>query len=314
MTDFSKPVDQLEVEVPPEHAGQRIDSYLPRRFNWRSRQYFLGLLQDGTVHVNGRQVKKAYRVADGDRIAITLPAEYRTQFDYASIPLHILHEDDQLVVVNKSGDLAVQPTGHYIHRNLLNRLRYLYRDERGDTAADPCIVHRLDRETSGAIVFAKGRDAARQLAQQFANKGAHKIYRAIVHGTLPATGTIEAPLLATRDRHVVVDPSGKPARTHFEREAVGGGLSSVKLTLETGRQHQLRVHLAHLGHPIVSDDLYGLPADRTDAELPNRHMLHAAELELALPDGPRMRFCAPLAPDMLGLLDKRLGNAQKQHA
>lgn len=304
MTDFSKPVETIQVVVPSEHAGQRIDSYLPRRFNWRSRQYFLGLLQDGTVQVNGARVKKAYRLASGDRIQLVLPEAYRSQFDYQAIPLEILFEDERVLVVNKAGNLAVQPTGRYIHENLLNRLRYLYREERAQPQVEPCIVHRLDRETSGAIAFAKDRATARVLTEQFARKDASKTYYAIVHGEPPASGTIDVPLLSTSDRHVVVDPAGKSARTHFVREQSGSGMALVRLDLETGRQHQLRVHLAHLGHPIVSDDLYGRPEDRTHPALPDRQMLHAAELSLTHPDGRALHFEAPLPADMRALLAK----------
>ena len=298
MTDFSKPVERIAVSVPSEHAGQRIDSYLPRRFNWRSRQYFLGLLADGTVRVNGQQVKKAFRLATGDEITLELPPEYRTQFDYGAIPLAVLHEDAALLVIDKPGNLAVQPTGKYIHENLLNRLRYWYRAERDEQDADPCIVHRLDRETSGVIVFAKGKDAARMVTRQFADKRARKTYLAVVHGQPPATGTIDAPLLSTEDRHVVVDARGKPAVTHYEVVRSLGERSLVKLTLETGRQHQLRVHLAHLGHPIVSDELYGRPEDRAGNQLPGRHMLHAHRLELIHPDGQPLVFEAPMPADM----------------
>lgn len=302
MTDFSQPVDSIAVHVPPEHEGQRIDSYLPRRFNWRSRAYFLGLLQAGTVTVNGQVVKKAYRVRTGDRIDVLLPETYRQPFDYQKIPLSLLHEDDRLVAVNKPGDLAVQPTGRYIHENLLFRLRHYYRDERPTPACDPCIVHRLDRETSGVIVFAKSRRDAAQVSSQFALRTTRKYYLAVVHGHPQSQGRITLPLLSTTDRHVVVDPTGKAAHTEYHVLSHHGRFALVGLWLLTGRQHQLRVHLASIGHPIVCDAFYGKPGDRADASLPGRHMLHAFQLTLPRPDAAPLRIQAELPDDMRLLL------------
>ena len=301
MTDFSKPVDRIVVDVPPEHAGQRIDSYLPRRFNWRSRAYFLGLLSAGTVTVNDQPIKKAYRVRAGDRIAIELPESYRVDFDYEAIPLHLLFEDETLVAVNKPGNLAVQPTGRYIRENLLNRLRHHYR-QHGDESCDPCIVHRLDRETSGVVVFAKSPVHARALAEQFAQRVTQKVYLAIVHGHPPPAGSIRQPLLATSDRHVVIDSAGKPALTHFRVRSHHGAFSLVELHLMTGRQHQLRVHLASIGHPIVSDEFYGRPGDRDHAAFPERHMLHAASLRLNGTQGATLHLTAPTPADMVHFL------------
>ena len=257
MPDFSQPVSAITVEVPPEHAGQRIDSYLPRRFNWRSRAYFDGLLSTGTITVNGQRVKKAYRVRAHDQICLELPESYRTPFDYDSIPLQVLYEDETLIAIDKPGTLAVQPTGRYIHENLLYRLRHHYRQERGDPDCDPCIVHRLDRETSGVIVFAKGAGHASRIAEQFAHRTTRKFYLAIVHGHPPICGQIDYPLLATKDRHVVLDPLGKQARTGYHVLSHHGRYALVCLQLFTGRQHQLRVHLASIGHPIVGDPFYG---------------------------------------------------------
>ena len=306
MTDFSRPVDHVTVRVPREHAGQRIDAYLPRRFNWRSRQYFMSLLSDGTVRVNGARVKKAFRLRVGDEITLQLPDSYRTQFDYAAIPVSILYEDDALVIVNKPGDLAVQPTGRYIHENLLNRLRFMYREQRGERDVEPCIVHRLDRETSGVIAFAKHRAAARAVTQQFADRRVRKTYLAVVHGQPPEAGTIDAPLRSTSDQHVIVDPhQGKPAVTHFWTEQRLALAALVRLGLETGRQHQLRVHLRHLGHPIIRDELYGRTEDLTRADVPTRQLLHAAELELTHPSGQRLCVAAPLPRDMADFIAQR---------
>lgn len=302
MADFSRPVDEIAVDVPPEHAGQRIDRYLARRMNWRSRHHFIGLFTDGDVSVGGRVVKKSYQVRAGDRITIRLPAVYREQFDYASMPLSILHEDDDLIVVDKAGDVAVQPTGKYIHENLLYRLRYHYREERGLPDVEPAIVHRLDRETSGVIVFGKHRDAASMLTQQFAAKTTAKRYLAIVHGDPGKPGSVDVPLLATDDRHVVVDPAGRSALTDYEVLERAGDYSLLGVRIHTGRQHQIRVHLAHIGVPIVCDDLYGRPADRDNPGLPGRQLLHAHELTLRHPAGPEVRYCSPMPADMRAAL------------
>lgn len=307
MTDFSKPVEAIHVDVPAEHAGQRIDAYLPRRFNWRSRNYFFGLLKEGAIRVNDREVKKSYRVRAGDRITVDLPESYKVQFDYDAIPLDIVYEDEAMLAVDKTGNMAVQPTGRYIHENLLYRLRHHYRADDGGTTCDPCIVHRLDRETSGLIVFAKSPDVARDLAGQFLRKQTDKVYLAIVHGHPPPSGTINAPLLATEDRHVVVDPAGKFALTHYRVRSHHGPFALVELHLMTGRQHQLRVHLSSIGHPIVADEFYGPPQDREDASLPDRHMLHAAQLRITSPaqGGRALLLQAELPADMRALLAKQ---------
>lgn len=304
MTDFSRPVDEVVVIVPPEHAGQRIDSYLPRRFNWRSRNYFFGLLSEGSITVNGTRVKKSYKVREGDSIEVALPESYRTQFDYDSIPLSIIHEDRHIVAIDKAGNLAVQPTGRYIHENLLYRLRHHYRQFEGDdeSGSAPCIVHRLDRETSGVIVFAKSPLDARNIAGQFASKTTRKIYTAVVHAHPPETGTIDAPLLATKDRHVVVDNAGKHALTRYRRLGVHGPFAVVELELLTGRQHQLRVHLASIGHPIVSDEIYGNLNDRKNPTYPTRHLLHATRLTLKSPERGELTLHAPIPNDFTEFL------------
>jgi len=303
MTDFSRPVEEITLDVPPEHAGPRIDSYLARRMKWRSRGHFIALFEDGDVRVGGRVVKKSYQVRAGDRISIRLPESYREQFDYASVPLSILHEDDDLVVVNKDGATAVQPTGRYIHDNLLYRLRYHYRDELGMPEVEPAIVHRLDRETSGVIVFAKRPDVATTLARQFAERRTRKEYLAVVHGSPDDSGRVEVPLLSTPDRHVIVDPAGRSALTEYTCEQRARGLSLLAVRIHTGRQHQIRVHLAHIGCPIVCDDLYGVAADRSDERFPGRQLLHARRLTLRHPDGRELTFEAPPPADMATVID-----------
>lgn len=302
MADFSRPVDEITVDVPPEHAGERIDRYLARRMRWRSRRHFIGLFSAGDVVVEGRAVKKSYQVRAGDRIAIRLPEVYREQFDYGAMPLSILHEDDDLVVVDKGGDVAVQPTGKYIHENLLYRLRFHYREERGEPDVDPAIVHRLDRETSGVIVFGKHRAAASMLTQQFAAQRTHKRYLAIVHGRPDGAGRVDVPLLSTSDRHVVVDPAGRPSLTEYALLAELGEMSLLGVRIHTGRQHQIRVHLAHVGLPIVCDELYGRTVDRDDPCLPGRQLLHAQRLTLQHPDGREVSYEAPMPADMRALV------------
>lgn len=302
MTDFSKPVNAIHVQVPPEHAGWRLDSYLPWRFHWRSRAYFRGLLISGRVSLNGHDVKKAHRIRGGDVIAVQLPESYRTPFDYGRIPLRILFEDDSMIAVDKPGHLAVQPTGRYIHENLLYRLRYHYREERALAHCDPCIVHRLDRETSGVIVFAKSRGEARRISKQFAQRSTQKVYFALVHGHPPPEGTIDHPLRSTSERHVVVDPAGRPALTRYRTLSHHGPYALVYLELLTGRQHQLRVHLATIGHPILCDLFYGQPQDRGHYGLPDRHMLHATYLRLQLRNGSPHLLHSPLPADMQQLM------------
>ena len=287
----------VALTVAPEHAWLRVDAYLAQALPWRSRRSLTALLAAGAVAVNGRPVKKAHRLAAGDVVALVLPRRPDAEVDLSAIPLRIVHEDDDLVVVDKPGDLAVHPASTCQHRNLLRRLEHHYLHEHPDPRAEPCVLHRLDRTTSGVVAFAKRRELIDFYTRQFAARTTRKQYVAIVHGRLEGEGTIELPLSTPEQRPSFVDPEGKPSRTDWRTLAATDHASRLAITLHTGRKHQIRVHLAAHGHPLLYDDIYGSP--RTDACPPHaRPLLHAARLELDHRDGRRLELLAAVPEDM----------------
>lgn len=296
----------VSLTVAPEHAWLRLDAYLAHVLPWRSRRSLAELLARGAVAVNGRRVKKAHRLAAGDVVALVLPRKPDADIDLTEIPLRIVYEDDDLVVVDKPGDLAVHPASTCQHRNLLRRLEHHYlheadgasgTHERHFSRVEPCVLHRLDRTTSGVVAFAKRRALVDFYTRQFAARTTTKRYVAIVHGRLEGEGTIALPLLTPEQRPSLVDPTGKPSRTDWRTLDATDHASRLEITLHTGRKHQIRVHMASQGHPLIYDEIYGHP--RTAAWPPDaRPLLHAAQLELDHRDGRRLRLQAPVPDDM----------------
>jgi len=290
----------VSLTVAPEHAWLRVDAYLAQALPWRSRRSLAELLAAGSVSVNGHRVKKAHRLAAGDVVALVLPRRPDADVDLTEIPLRIVYEDDDLVVVDKPGDLAVHPASTCQHRNLLRRLQHYYlheAHERPDPRVEPFVLHRLDRTTSGVVAFAKRRELIDFYTRQFAVRTTTKEYVAIVHGRLEGQGTIELPLSTPEQRPSIVDPGGKPSRTDWRTLGATDHASRLAITLHTGRKHQIRVHLAAQGHPLVYDEIYGSP--RTEGRPADaRPLLHAAHLELDHRDGRRLVLTAPVPEDM----------------
>lgn len=287
----------VSLAVAPEHAWLRLDAFLAQAMPWRSRRSLVALLARGAVAVNGRRVKKAHRLAAGDVVALALPHPAEAEVDLSAIPLRILYEDDDLVVVDKPGDLAMHPASTCPVRNLLVRLRHHYQHERPDPRVEPSIVHRLDRTTSGVVALAKRRALVEAYSRQFAARTTTKQYVAIVHGRLEGQGTVALPIHTPDLRPVEVGPGGKPSRTDWRTVAACEHASRLAVTLHTGRKHQIRAHLAAVGHPLVYDHVYGPP--RAGHWPPGaRPLLHAARLELDHRDGRRLVLVAPVPDDM----------------
>lgn len=296
-------VRRLELPVTPELAGIRVDTLLRkhlhlsgtviRRIKW---------LEDGIL-LDGQRVNTRFVPRAGQTLSVRLSDPERT----AGIPpvpgeLDIVYEDMDLVVINKAPGVPVhQGPGHY-DDTVGNFLLYHY-DQEGE-CADFHPVHRLDRGTSGLLVAAKHPHAQERLKLQLHTGGFRRVYLAVCDGAPPApSGVVDAPIgLAegSPDRRAV-HPGGKPARTHYRVLRVCGPRTLVELELETGRTHQIRVHMAHLGCPLTGDFLYGTE----NRALIARPALHSAELELAHPvTGERLRFAAPLPTDMAALIPK----------
>ncbi len=296
-----------DYDVGSEDSGVRLDVFAARA-SGLTRSRVQRLIDDGHVRVNGRPQKARYAVAVGDHIAVEIPALVPLPLTPEAIPLDILFEDDDLLVLNKPPGLVVHPgagrqTGTLVHALLAHcgALPGIGGVER------PGIVHRLDRDTSGVMVVAKTETAHHALSVQFKARTTRKQYLAIVHGTIKQdTGKIDAAIGRRehdRKRMGVRRDGGRAARTTYTVVRRLPGMSVLVLGLETGRTHQIRVHLAHIGHPVVGDEAYGGRLERkSHAEIP-RQMLHAWRLGFRHPrTGEWQTYTAPVPPDMVALL------------
>jgi 23S rRNA pseudouridine1911/1915/1917 synthase len=305
----------LTFRVAREHAGQRLDRYLQSRIPRLSRTRAQEIVKACAYRVDGTRRRASERVREEETVLIVRP-----RFEEPDTPQHfgVLHEDAQVLVVDKPPGLPMHPTATY-HRNTLTHLLARKYGE-GEV---PHIAHRLDRETSGIVVCAKGRDAERSLKVAFERRKVRKTYLAIVRGELPATeGVVDLPMGPAREGlHVLMEvrPDGSQAVTRYRVEEGRGDFALVRMWPETGRQHQLRVHMAAAGAPIVGDKLYGPEGAQPfldyiesgmTAELEARvghprHALHAAEIEVPHPEtGEGLRVVSPLAADLAALWER----------
>lgn len=305
----------------------RIDKFLVDHIQKSSRNRIQQAAEAGCVLVNGKAVKSNYRVKPLDVVTIVMDRpRYENEILPEDIPLDIVYEDDDVLVVNKPAGLVVHPGHGNYTGTLVNALAWHFKDTPNYDINDPRLglVHRIDKDTSGLLVIAKSPDAKTNLGRQFFNKTTKREYVAVVWGTpSPVKGTIEGNIGRNpKDRlqmAVMSDPEqGKHAVTHYEATESFGYASMVKCVLETGRTHQIRVHMLHIGHPLLNDARYGgdqiLRGERTSAyrqfvkncfELCPRQALHARTLGFVHPrTGKEMFFEAPLPSDMTLMIDK----------
>ena len=316
----------LACEVDPYRSGWSVVRFLAHRFKYHTEEGWEKRVRDRWVRVNGQEVEPDHAVNRGDTIHYTIwHAEPPVDDDY-----EVLFEDDHYLAVAKSGNCPVHACGVYIVNTLIARLRK-------DFGPRVTLAHRLDRETSGVLMLARNREANRRLAGMFERGEVAKSYLGIVRGELGQTGfVVDAPIgkvdarfqypveyawgkendLATWLPKRQVDPAGKPARTRVDVVGICDGLTSVRLTPEEGRTNQIRVHLAHIGHPLVGDKIYGLTGDVRDEQMKlgltdrvraalvlERHALHCETLAFIHPlTGRRLTISAPVPHDMAGLL------------
>ena len=321
-----------QIEVTSDQSGQRIDRALAQLTEFVSRSKVVTYLENRWIQVNGHHVKASYVLKERDLILILSPEIQKDSAPQETLQpmamdLNILFEDDDLIVIDKPAGLVVHPAAGHFHDTLVNALIHHTQDLSAKFGSDrPGIVHRLDRDTSGVIVVAKNDRSHEALALQFRERTAHRIYHAYVYGKLlRQAGTIESWLARhPRDRKRFASvkakqpgqpPVGKRAVTHYKVLSSGPLFSYLELKLETGRTHQIRVHLSELGHPIVGDNTYG--ADRRTRNLPlatqakvqamNRFALHATELGFTHPtSGQPLRYMVPFpgALDYLSITEK----------
>jgi 23S rRNA pseudouridine1911/1915/1917 synthase len=290
--------------VPPEEAGERLDRVLADRFPDLSRAQLQRLIRSGAITVNDTVVRPACRLAPGDLITVTFPEEPTVRPE--PFPLDIVYEDEHLLVVNKPAGMVVHPAARMVSGTLVNALLAhcpQVADVGGSDRAG--IVHRLDRETSGLIVVAKNPEAHAALQRQFKRRLVRKTYVALVEGQVqPREGIIEVPIgRDPKDRtRMAVSRTGRPAVTQYRVVEIFPQYTLLEVRPHTGRTHQIRVHLAWLGYPVVGDRVYGR---RRQTLMPDRHFLHARDLAFTHPvTGEKLALSAPLPPELASVLNQ----------
>ena len=312
----------LTLIVDAADAGTRIDKYLSERADL-TRSAAVRLLEEGDVLVDGASVSKNYKVKSGDEIALTFPEPEPDTALPEDIPLDVVYEDDDIIVINKPVGMVVHPAAGNPTGTLVNALLYHCKGSLSGIGGvlRPGIVHRIDKDTSGLLVVAKNDRAHLHLAEQIKQHSAHRIYRAICVGNVKEDeGTVDLPIgrhPTDRKRMAVVrdpDREARDAVTHYRvlarfsgRAVWGNAFTYIECRLETGRTHQIRVHMAAKGNPLLGDEVYG--GNNTPFGARHKHYikgqcLHACELYLTHPTtGERMHFTAPEPPEMKKLLE-----------
>jgi 23S rRNA pseudouridine1911/1915/1917 synthase len=297
-----------------EVGGARLDTFLATQLPDLSRSRAVQLVAAGNVTVNALPPRKSYRVVQGDVVDVQVPAAQPAAFTAEAIPLDIVYQDADLLVLNKAAGVVVHPAPGHTRGTLVHALLHHITDLSGiGGELRPGIVHRLDRDTSGLMLVAKNDAAHRQLSAALKRREVRRTYTAAAWGHLRSdTVEVDAPIGRARSdrKRMAVVPGGRPARTRFRRTARWLAADLLEAELDTGRTHQIRVHLAHVGHPVVGDRIYGRgaerglsgPGHRWGAELVRRvprQFLHATRLQFLHPrTGDQLVFFAPLPADL----------------
>ncbi len=300
------PVDYSEITLPADCAGLRLDAALARLFPEHSRSRLQGWLKSGAIRVDGLPADAKRKVHGGERIFCAVPPAPTFAAVAEDIPLPIVYEDDSLIVIDKPAGLVVHPGNGNERGTLMNAL--LHHAPELAEVPRAGIVHRLDKDTSGLMVVAKTLAAQTHLVRALAAHHVQRHYLALVHGQVATGGSIDAPIgrhPVQRIKMAVVKQGGKAARTHYAVRERFARATLLECRLETGRTHQIRVHMASIGHPLVGDPIYGKKKSG-DALLDafGRQALHAYRLTLAHPaSGTEMTWESPLPADFTALLE-----------
>lgn len=313
---------QLTATINESQLGQRLDQALAELFPDYSRSRIKEWILDDRVQVNGRLVNKPKeKMLGGEQISIDALIDEDMRFEPQNLPLNIVYEDDDILVINKPRDFVVHPGAGNPDGTVLNALLYHYPDIADVPRAG--IVHRLDKDTTGLMVVAKTVPAQTRLVESLQLREITREYEAVANGRMTAGGKVEEPISRhpTKRTHIAVNPMGKPAVTHYRVMEHFRAHTRLRLRLETGRTHQIRVHMAHINHPLVGDQLYGgrpRPLKGASDEFRDalrefdRQALHATMLRLYHPiTGIQMEWHAPIPDDMVKLIEVLKADAQE---
>lgn len=289
---------------------QRIDKYLSEQMEELSRSYIQKLLKDGHVKVNGKTVKSNYKLSKDDEICLDVPEAIEPELAAEPMDLDILYEDSDIILINKPKGMVVHPAAGHYTGTLVNGLMYHCKEELSgiNGVMRPGIVHRIDMDTTGVLIVCKNDKAHNAIAEQLKVHSITRKYYAIVHGVIKDDdGTVDAPIgrhPVDRKKMSINEKNGKQAVTHYHVLKRFRRFTYVECQLETGRTHQIRVHMASIGHPLLGDQVYG-PAKVPFSGLQGQ-TLHAGVLGIIHPTtGAYMEFCAPL-PEYFEKLLKKL--------
>ena len=291
-----------------EDQQMRLDKYLAEQFPEQTRSYLQKLIKDGEVTVNGKNVKTGYQLSKGDEVSVNIPEPKELDVEPQKMDLDIVYEDDDVILVNKPKGMVVHPAPGHTTDTLVNGLLYHCKDNLSgiNGVARPGIVHRIDRDTTGILIVCKNDMSHNSIAAQLKEHSINRRYRALVHGNLKDdTGTVEGPIgrhPIERKKMAINEKNGKPAVTHYTVLERFGNYTLIECKLETGRTHQIRVHMTSIGHPLVGDEVYG-PA-KCPFKLQGQ-CLHAMILGFVHPrTGEYMEFSADLPEYFENLLSK----------
>lgn len=291
---------------------ERLDAFLSRESEW-TRSHLVRMIEEGSVTVNRQPVSsKNYRLKPGDEVVLTVPQPKELAVEAENIPLDIVYEDNDLLVVNKPKGMVVHPAPGNLTGTLVNALLYHCRGSLSGIGGvmRPGIVHRIDKDTSGLLMVAKNDHAHLKLSEQIREHSFLREYEAVVYGKFrEPTGTVDAPIgrhPVKRKQMAVVFENSKPAVTHYTVVREGPAFSHLRLRLETGRTHQIRVHMAYLGHPVAGDPVYGPRKCITEL---NGQCLHAKKIGFIHPvSGRYLEFDSPLPPYFVRFLERNFPN------
>lgn len=259
MEEFEFVINETSIES----IGLRLDKYLTDKLPEYSRSYIQKLLEDGQILVNGRPSKSNYKLRNGDLITVTIPEAEPLDVEPEDIPLDIVYEDSDVIVINKPKGMVVHPAPGHIHGTMVNALLYHCKDSLSSINGimRPGIVHRIDMDTTGLLVACKNDTAHRIMSDKFKIHDIHRVYTAIVYNHFQnESGTIDKPIARhkTERKKMAIDPNGRRAVTHYTViENLKQNFSLINCELETGRTHQIRVHMASINHPLLGDSVYG---------------------------------------------------------